>query len=140
MGSCVFCAPLNRYISQHIGRCVARHIRVVYKFFSSRRFVISRRFWVRRTHTRGFSPSFIGGLGPCFLENFWKLECWKKHFLAFWAMKLRHLRNELSTSLHNRVVYKSRQPAKFAGFSARFRRLLSLLQAKISQGNDVYQV
>ena len=26
-----------------------------------------------------------------------------------------------------RVVYKSRQPAKFAGFSARFRRLLSLL-------------
>ena len=27
-----------------------------------------------------------------------------------------------------RVVYKSRQPAKFAGFSARFRRLLSLLQ------------
>ena len=25
------------------------------------------------------------------------------------------------------VVYKSRQPAKFAGFSARFRRLLSLL-------------
>ena len=27
----------------------------------------------------------------------------------------------------HRVVYKSRQPAKFAGFSARFRRLLSLL-------------
>ena len=26
-----------------------------------------------------------------------------------------------------RVVYKSRQPANFAGFSARFRRLLSLL-------------
>ena len=26
-----------------------------------------------------------------------------------------------------RVVYKSRQPAKFAGFSARFRWLLSLL-------------
>ena len=26
-----------------------------------------------------------------------------------------------------RVVYKSRQPAKFAGFSAMFRRLLSLL-------------
>ena len=30
--------------------------------------------------------------------------------------------------LHNhRVVYKSRQPVKFTGFSARFRRLLSLL-------------
>ena len=28
---------------------------------------------------------------------------------------------------NNRVVYKSRQLAKFAGFSARFRRLLSLL-------------
>ena len=28
---------------------------------------------------------------------------------------------------NHRVVYKSRQPAKFAGFSARFRRLLSLL-------------
>ena len=27
----------------------------------------------------------------------------------------------------HRVVYKSRQSAKFAGFSARFRRLLSLL-------------
>ena len=27
----------------------------------------------------------------------------------------------------SRVVYKSRQPANFAGFSARFRRLLSLL-------------
>ena len=27
-----------------------------------------------------------------------------------------------------RVVYKSRQPVKFAGFSARFRRLLSLLR------------
>ena len=26
-----------------------------------------------------------------------------------------------------RVVYKSRQPAKFAGYSAKFRRLLSLL-------------
>ena len=26
-----------------------------------------------------------------------------------------------------RVVYKSREPAKFAGFSARVRRLLSLL-------------
>ena len=27
-----------------------------------------------------------------------------------------------------RVVYKSRQPAKFAGFSVRFRRLLSLFE------------
>ena len=33
-----------------------------------------------------------------------------------------------SHSIYNiRVVYKSRQPANFAGFSARFRRLLSLL-------------
>ena len=29
--------------------------------------------------------------------------------------------------MNTRVVYKSRQPAKFAGFSARFRRLLLLL-------------
>ena len=44
-------------------------------------------------------------------------------------------RNKLQTScsmkifwnLRHRVVYKSRQPAKFAGFSARFCRLLSLL-------------
>ena len=28
----------------------------------------------------------------------------------------------------SRVVYKSRQPAKFAGFSVRFRRLLSLFE------------
>ena len=28
----------------------------------------------------------------------------------------------------SRVVYKSRQPVKFAGFSARFRRLLSMLR------------
>ena len=28
----------------------------------------------------------------------------------------------------HRVVYKSRQPAKFAGFSVRFRRLLSLFE------------
>ena len=39
---------------------------------------------------------------------------------------------EYSQYFHNsrrliRVVYKSRRPAKFAGFSARFRRLLSLL-------------
>ena len=33
-----------------------------------------------------------------------------------------------SQSSVNKVVYKSRQPAKFAGFSARFCRLLSLLQ------------
>ena len=30
--------------------------------------------------------------------------------------------------LSHRVVYKSRQPAKFAGFSVRFRRLLSLFE------------
>ena len=33
----------------------------------------------------------------------------------------------VSSNLIGRVVYKGRQPAKFAGFSARFRRLLSLL-------------
>ena len=37
--------------------------RVVYKFLSSRSFVKSRRLWVRRTHTMGFSPSFVGGSG-----------------------------------------------------------------------------
>jgi len=46
-------------------------------------------------------------------------------------------RNQLHISADNimnvhdpcsvRVAYKSRQPAKFAGFSARFRQLLSLL-------------
>jgi len=34
---------------------------------------------------------------------------------------------ELGREICNRVVYKSRQPAKFAGFSVRFRRLISLL-------------
>ena len=40
-----------------------RNSRVVYKFLSSRSFVKSRRLWVRRTHTMGFSPSFVGGSG-----------------------------------------------------------------------------
>ena len=35
--------------------------------------------------------------------------------------------NTLGNLGNGRVVYKSRQPANFAGFSARFRRLLSLL-------------
>ena len=33
----------------------------------------------------------------------------------------------LIPDIDDRVIYKSRQPAKFAGFSTRFRRLLSLL-------------
>ena len=37
--------------------------RVVYKFSSSRSFGKSRRLWVQRTHTMGFSPSFVGGSG-----------------------------------------------------------------------------
>ena len=35
--------------------------------------------------------------------------------------------NSARTHVSYRVVYKSQQPAKFAGFSARFHRLLSLL-------------
>ena len=35
--------------------------------------------------------------------------------------------DEIPSTPSGRVVNKSRQPAKFAGFSARFRRLLSLL-------------
>ena len=45
-------------------------------------------------------------------------------------MKNRLQFKEVNTRLQNRVVhvYNSLQPAKFAGFSARFHRLLSLLQ------------
>ena len=54
------------------------------------------------------------------------------HFrLSSMALKRRVLKlSTLSdnwTGLPSRVVYKSWQPAKFAGFSARFHRLLSLL-------------
>ena len=49
--------------------------------------VLSRRLWVRWTHTMGVSASLLGGLG---LGKFLKTECRKTHFLAFWAMKLRH--------------------------------------------------
>ena len=37
--------------------------RVVYKLLSSRSFVKSRRLWVWRTYTIGFSLSFLGGSG-----------------------------------------------------------------------------
>ena len=46
--------------------------RVVYKFFSSQSFVKSRRLWVQRTHTMGFSPTFLGGPGECSPEKFLK--------------------------------------------------------------------
>ena len=39
-----------------------------------------------------------------------------------------------------RVVYKSRQAAKFSGFSVRFRRLLSLFEESRRRGDDVYEV
>ena len=43
----------------------------------------------------------------------------------------------------DRVVYNSWQPAKFAGFSARFSRLLSLLHGSrynVCRGDDGYHV
>ena len=41
----------------------AQLVRVSFKILSSRSFLQSRRLWVRRTHTMGFSPSLLGGSG-----------------------------------------------------------------------------
>ena len=50
------------------------------------------------------------------------------HKLCICAPNYRLRSEQVATVVNNnRVVYKSWQPAKFAGFSARFRRLLSLL-------------
>ena len=44
-------------------RCFARDFRVFFKVWSSRNFLKSRRLWVWRTHTMGWSPLFLGGPG-----------------------------------------------------------------------------
>ena len=57
--------------------------------------------------------------------DFWRCRCLCRRQIL--KSLINYQQHDGHLQWASRVVYKSRQPAKFAGFSARFRRLLSLL-------------
>ena len=77
--------------------------RVVYKILSSRSFVRSRRFWVRRTHTMGFygsshtiggPPHTIGGSGN------WNAEKRISWHFGPWSSDIRGIKLQLYCENH----------------------------------------